>query len=459
MPSIRLPSASYNQPSRSPSRLVNCYAQAKTDKGPFEVIGAPGVAPFASLGAGPGRGLFVMRGTLYAVSGTTLYRIDEFGAEAALGTLPGSTKLTFAGNGTEIVFSNKYIYSAGSVSAITDPDMPAVSAIDYVDGYVVYAESGSGRWGCSQLYDGATYDGLDFATAEAYPDDLVTLKVDHRQVLLFGQESTEIWWNSGNAGAGFAFERLAGGFLEYGCLARLGVAKQDNSVFWLANDRTIRRLTSQTPVRVSQHGVEEALASYARVDDCEAFPYTWNGHLFAVFKFPTAGATWVLDVTTGEWHERETYGSSTWNIVDAVHCYGKVFVQSSTTGAVGELSDTTYTEFGGILRREVTFPTIYQGSQRLYHNQLDLMLRTGDAPVGVTPTIQMDLSDDGGNTWASLAARSLSPLSVGQVGDYRRVVRFTRLGMARDRVYRTAVSDAVPFHLLDSQLTVAAGSR
>jgi hypothetical protein len=456
---VHLPSASYNQPSRSPSRLVNTYAQAKTDKGPFEVIGAPGIVPFTTLGVGPGRGLFVMRGSLYAISGTTLYRIDEVGSEAVLGTLPGTTKVQFAGNGTEIVFSTKHIWSSSTISAITDPDMPAVSAIDYVDGYVVYAETGSGRWGCSQLYDGANYDGLDFATAEAYPDDLVTLKVDHRQVLLFGQETTEIWWNSGNAAAGFPFERLSGGFLEYGCLARLGVVKQDNSVFWLANDRTIRRLTSQTPVRVSQHGMEEKLASYSRVDDCEGFPYTWNGHLFVVFKFPTAGATWVLDVTTGEWHERESYGSSTWNVVDAVHCYGKVFVQHSETGAVGYLADSTYTEFGRILRREVTFPSIYQGSERLFHSQLDIILKTGDAPIGVTPTLQLDISDDGGNTWTSLPARALDPLPVGQVGEYRRVVRFTRLGMARDRVYRVAMSDNAPFHLLDTQLTVVAGIK
>lgn len=450
MRSIRLPVASYAQPSRSPQRLVNVYAQASTgSKGPVELIGAPGIAPFATL-TGVGRGLFVMRGTLYAVAGQTLYKIDETGSPTTLGALPGSEKLQFAGNGVQIVFSNKYLYSNSTVAAITDPDLPALSAIDYIDGYVVWAESGTQRWGCSELYDGATYDGLDFASAEAWPDDIVTLKVDHRQVILFGQESTEIWWNSG-AGAGFPFERLAGGYLEYGCLARLGVVKQDNSVFWLANDRTVRRLTGQTPVRVSQHGVEERIAGYARVDDCEAFPYTWDGHLFCVFRFPSAGACWVFDVTTNEWHERVTYDSTTWDVVDAAHCYGKVFVQSGTTGAVGSLSDSVYTEFGGVLRREWTYPQVYDTNRRLVHAELELVARTGDAPLGQVPAVLLEVSDDGGNTWTLLPPREL-----GRTGEYRHLVRWSRLGQARDRVYRMSVDDAtVPVRVLDTTLRMA----
>ena len=448
MPSIPLPVHSYNNPSRAPARLVNVYAQQSLGKSPVELVGAPGIVEWATPGNGPGRGLFVMRGVLYAVSGTGFYKIDETGSETLLGTLPGSTKLTFAGNGVEIVFSNKYIFSNGAVSAITDPDLPPVSTIDYVDGFVVYAETGSQRWGCSELYDGATYDGLKYASAEAHPDDLVCLKVDHRQVLLFGQETTEIWYNSG--AASFPFERLSGGSIEYGCLARLGVAKQDNSIFWLASDRTIRRLTGQTPMRVSQHGVEEKLSSYSRVDDCQAFPMNWNGHLWVVFRFPEAGATWVYDVTTNEWHERASYGSSTWNAIDAVECYGRVFVQDAVSGDVGYLSDSVHTEFGGILRREWTYPQVYSVNQPLIHAQIDLVARTGTAPIGTVPNVNLEISDDGGNTWALLPPREL-----GRVGEYNHVVRWNRLGQARDRVYRMSVDNAaVPVYVSDTVLKV-----
>jgi hypothetical protein len=243
---------------------------------------------------------------------------------------------------------------------------------------------------------------------------------------------------------------LAGGIVEYGLLARLGVAKQDNSVFWLASDRTIRSLRGQTPQRVSQYGVERKISSYARVDDCEAFPINWNGHLWVVFRFPTAGACWVYDVTTNEWHERATYGSSTWNVVDSVECYGKVFVQS-TSGAVGYLSDTVYTEFGGILRPEWTYPQVYAVNRPLVHSQLEVVGRYGTAPIGQVPRIMLEISDDGGNTWVAMPSREM-----GRTGNYQHVVRWTRLGRARDRVYRCYVAEAsVPVHITDTVLQVA----
>jgi hypothetical protein len=448
VPSLSIPVHSYNQPSRIPARLVNVYPQQSLGgKTPVELVGAPGIEPFCE-GYGPGRGLFVMRGILYAVSGTVAYKVDEYGVPASIGSIPGSGKLTFAGNGVEVVFSSKHIYSGGSLTEITDPDMPPVSTIDNIDNFVVYTETGSQRWGASKLYDGATYDALNFASSDIHPDDLVCLKVSQRQVLTFGQETTEIWYNAGLAG--FPFDRLAGASIEYGCLARLGVAKQDNSVFWLANDRTIRRLTGQTPVRVSQHGIEEKLSSYARVDDCEAFPLNWNGHLFVVFRFPTAGATWVYDVTVNEWHERSTYGSSTWNITDSAQCYGRVFVQASDTGSIGYLSDTCYTEFGGTLRREWTYPQVYGINRPMVHGQLDLITRTGTAPIGTVPHVNLEISDDGGNTWALLPPREL-----GRIGEYKHVVRWNRLGQARDRVYRMSVDDAaVPVTVTDTVLVV-----
>lgn len=448
--SLSLPIASYNQPSRAPSRLVNCYAQQTIGKGPVELLGAPGIATFAPLVAGEGRGLFVMRGTLYAVAGDRLYRIDETGQATDLGQTPGSGKLMFAGDGSDIVMSNKYRFSAGNVTPIADADLPAVSAVDFVDGYIVYTESGSGRFGCSGLYNSADYDPLFFATAEASPDDLVTLKVDHRQVVLFGQQTTEIWWNSASSGAGFPFERLSGGVMEYGCLARHGVARQDNSLFWLAQDRTLRRVVGITPQRVSQHGVEEKLSSYARVDDCEAFSYTWNGHLMVVFRFPTAGATWVYDVTTQEYHERQTYGLNYWDVVDAAECYGKVFMQSASTGAVGYLSDSVYTEFGQTMRREWTYPQVYETNREKFHGQIELIARTGTAPISVVPYVSLDISDDGGNTWLSLPAREM-----GRTGQYNHIVRWNRLGRARDRVYRMSVENAsVPLVVTDTRLLV-----
>jgi hypothetical protein len=439
--SIRLPTASYNQPSRNSARLLNCYAQASTGKVPVEVVGTPGVVTYRALEA-PGRGLAVQSGEVLAVAGNALYNVLN-GSE--VGTITGSGVLTFAAGVSQLVTDNGYIYQGGTVAAITDADLPLFAAVDFVDGYVLGVERGTGKFYGSALNDSSDWAGLDFATAEGAPDNLVTLKVDHREVILFGTDTTEIWWNSG--AAGFPFERTSGGFIELGCCARLGVAKADNSVFWLASDRTIRRLSGRTPVKVSQIGVEEALAAYTTVNDCEAISYTYAGNIIVQFHFPTEGKTWCLNVTTAEWFEQD------YRFVAAIQHDGKTWVQAED-GTVGYLSPNVYTVFGENVTREVTTGHVFAGHQRVFVAQLDAILRTGDIDPDLIPMLQLDVSYDGANTWHGLPSREL-----GRMGGYRQVCRWTRLGVARDIVVRVRVSDAVPFHLMGVEVEAEGGAK
>lgn len=426
-----IPVASYNLPSRASQRLVNVYPQPIPGKSGIELVGAPGITRHVTL-IGGGRGLHVMRGKLYAVAGTSLYDVTS-GVAVGLGTVPGSSVLSLADNGTQLVTDTGYYSDGSTVAQITDADLVPLEAVDFCDGYIVAVESDSGRFVGSALNDATDWDGLDFATAEGSPDELATLIVDHRQVILFGTASTEIWYNSG--ASGFPFERLAGGFLEIGCLAKRGVCKADNSVFWLASDRTIRRLSGSTPVRVSQHGIEEKLAELADVASCVAFSYTWQGHINVAFRFPTA--CFVFDVTAGEWHERESYESSTWNIVDAAELNGRVYVQH-TDGSVGYLSDAV-TEFGETQLYRWTYQNV-AAPRRLFHSSFELLLKTGDVAANVTPYADLEISDDGGNTWHFLPRREL-----GVQGAYRQKVRWHALGSAYDRVYRVTMHGMRPY--------------
>jgi hypothetical protein len=437
---MKLPVASYSQPGRNAQRLLNCYAQASTGKVPVEVVGTPGAVAARALEV-PGRGLVVQQGILYAVAGNTLYEVDS-GAE--VGVIGGSDVLTFAPGVSQLVTDNGYILQAGAVSLISDADFPNMVAVDFVDGYVLGVD-GSGKFYGSALNDSDDWDGLDFATAEGAPDRLVTLKVDHREVILFGTDTTEIWWNSGVSG--FPFERTSGGFIELGCCARLGVAKADNSVFWLASDRTVRRLSGRTPVKVSQIGVEEAIAGYSTVADCEAISYTFSGQIIVQFHFPTEGKTWCLNVTTGEWFEQD------YRFVAAIQHDGKTWVQAED-GTVGYLSPNVYTVFGENVIREVTTGHVFAGNRRVFIAQLDAILRTGDIDPDLIPMLQLDVSYDGGNVFHALPAREL-----GRMGGYRQVCRWTRLGVARDIVVRVRVSDAVPFILLGVEVQAESGER
>lgn len=460
MPSFQLPVHSYrlNSITANNCRLINCFAEQVPDgKQPIRVTRAPGVATFSSPTSGAGRGLHVMAGVAYAVVGTTLYSISSGGTATSIGTISGTAPCSMANNGTQLVIGTDggtwYVYNGATLATISDADFTARGArvCDFVDNYIAFVDADSGRWFISDLADATAYDSLDFATAEGSPDNLVSLITDHREVILFGVESTEIWYNSGVTG--FPFERSPGGFIELGAVSVLGRCKADNSVFWLASDLTARRLAGTTPVRISHHGFEERVRGYSTVSDCICYSYTFNGHLCVVFRFPTAGETWVYDITTGEWHERESYGYDGWNVSGFVECYGKLLVQNSVTGAIGNMSGTTYTEFGGIQRAEWTYQNIYADHKRHVHSMLETVCETGVGLVtgqGSDPQLTLEKSDDGGRTWMTLPTRT-----IGAQGEYKTRVKWHRLGASRDRVYRMSISDPVQLSVTDTVLEVA----
>ena len=458
MSALPLPIHSYRLDSvtASNSRLINCYAEVVPQgKQHVRLTRAPGVASFATVGSGAGRGITTMADVLYAVTGTTLYSVSSTGTATSIGTIAGSAPCFFANNGTELVIGTDggtwYVYD-GTLAAIADADFTArgARACAFVDNYIAFVEPSSGRWFVSDLADAASYDALNFATAEGSPDKLITICVDHREVVLFGVDSTELWYDAGTTG--FPFERSPGGFIELGAASVKGFCKADNSVFWLASDLTVRRLDGRTPRRVSHHGFEERIRGYSTTSDCVCHSYTFNGHLCVVFHFPTAGETWVYDITAGEWHERETYNDDGWQVSGIAECYGKVLVQNAVSGVVGYMSNSTYTEFGDVQRAEWTYQNVYGENRWLPHSSLEIVCETGVGLVtgqGSDPQLTLEISNDGGRTWTTLPTRT-----IGAQGEYRTRVKWHRLGASRDRVYRCSISDPVQLSVTDTQLII-----
>jgi len=319
-----------------------------------------------------------------------------------------------------------------------------------VDNWLLFREPNSGRFFGADLGSATSFDALNFATAEGFPDDLVGLKVDHRDVILFGSESVEIWGNVGIAG--FPFERVTNGYLEIGCFNGRTVAKQDNSVFWLANDYTVRRLDGNTPIRVSSHAVEQSIVN-ATIGSARAFSYSQDGHLFYVLTFPEV--TWVYDATTQQWHERQSYGRDNWDVICHAKAYGREIVGDQRSNKVGYLDPSTYDEWGNTLVMLWRYQPIYAEANLAFHDRLELVLETG---VGLTtgqgsdPEVLLRYSNDGGQTWTALPNRSIGP-----IGRYDARVVWSRLGSARQRVYEMSVSDPVRVNVTDTQVEVRGG--
>lgn len=458
MSAIALPLESYDKSPATTARLVNCFIeQLPADaKSPALLSRAPGISSWTTVGTGPIYAMLAALDSLFVVSGTKLYEVDLFGAATLLGDVGAINSIDMDANTTSVVVVNEpnaFYWDGTTFGQIVDPDFTSrgASDVEFLNNYLLFREPNSGRFFGADLASATSFNALNFATAEASPDRLVGMITDHVQEILFGTGSVEIWDNVPISG--FPFQRATNGYVELGCFNGKSIAKLDNSVVWLANDYTVRRLDGVTPVRISQHGIEQLIQD-ATISTANAFSYSQGGHLFYVLSFNEV--TVVYDASTQKWHERQTYGSEHWAISCHASSYGYELVGSSATNAIGILTKDVFDEFGATQLMSWRYQPIYNDEKRAFHDDLEIGLKTG---VGLTsgqgsdPLMMMRYSDDSGVTWIALPDKRIGP-----IGNYRTKVKWNRNGSTNSaRVYEGSVSDPVDIQIFDTQAKVRGG--
>lgn len=398
-------------------RLVNMYAEQSEGKSPVVLHGTPGWGtPAQTCGSGPVRGILFMGKTRYTVSGDALYSTT-----GSLGAIDGFGPVSMATNGTQLVIvtsdTTGYVYdTSNGLRQITDTDFPGATCVDYLDGYFLFVEPSSGIFFISALNDATDIDALDFATAESAPDNLVRLVVDHREVWLMGEDTCEIWINTG--ASDFPFERQNGAINEKGIRGAFSITKTDNSLFWVDRDGIVRRAEQgYVPMRISTHAIEHDIAQGA-LDGAYAISYTQEGHEFYALTVPGAG-TYVYDAATQLWHERESYGESRWRAQGFARSGGRQYVGDFESGNVYQLDLDTYTENGTELVSEMLFPPVQMEGKRFNLNAVRLDMEPGTSS---DPQVMLQTSRDG-KTWSNESWRSFGP-----VGNYAKRIVWRRLG-------------------------------
>ena len=449
-------------------RMVNMYPEIVPQGGkePAYLTRAPGLRRVAIVGVGPVRGLWAFGDFAYVVSGSSLYRMASDYSTTLIGTVSGSGPVSMVDNGTQLFIAANfggYIYNAstGVFAPISDPDFPGAIVVGYLDGYFVFIQPNSQRLWVTSLLDGTSVDPLDFASVEGSPDDLVSMIVDHREVWLFGENSVEVWYNSGNAD--FPLERIQGAFNEIGCAATYSVARLDNGIFWLGSDTRGRgivyRSNGYTGQRISTHAMEWQIQQYPTLSDAIAYTYQQDGHAFYVLSFPSAEATWVYDVSTQQWHERGRWMSPGFGRHRS-NCQmvfnNEVIVGDYQLGRLYAYDMNVYADdaFQQVcLRAWRALPPGQNTLVRTIHDSLQLDCEVGVGLAtgqGSNPQVMLRWSDDGGHTWSSEHWRSL-----GAMGTTQTRVFWRRLGMtmkSRDRVYEISCSDPVKLAIMGAEL-------
>ena len=383
----------------------------------------------------------------------------------------------------------------------TDGAFSGATTVDVIDNYFVYSRPSSQQFGASDALSPISQQ-LSFASKDGAPDQLVALIVDHREVYLMGESSSEVWVDAGLFP--FPFQRIPGTSTQHGIAAQNSVSRVGNSFAYVSRNLRgqgqIMQMNGYVPQRISTHAVENTLVNQY-INDAIAWTYQLEGHEVYVVSFPTINITWAFDATTGLWYK--------WLYCTTANQYqrhrgncscvfqGMVLVGDYANGKIYELDSTNYTDDGNNIRRLRRAPHLVSDLQRQYFEELQIQFQPGvgttglsknqniflQSPYYITPTgvliipanqsvvlgnqsaisqstettlpqAMLRWSDDGGSTWSNEHW-----VTIGQTGKYQNRAIWRRLGQARDRVFEVVVSDPVKAVIVSANLKASGGEN
>jgi hypothetical protein len=428
-------------------------------KAQFILASVPGLIQRAAAGSVV-RGCIDAGGRAFFVAGSTLYELSAAWGLTSRGTLATSSgRVSMAWGLTQLVVvdgANGYVLNLGAnvFARIADTDWPGASDVGYLNGYFTLVVPGGQQAYVTAIDDATNIDALDFVSAERVPDDLVSQAIVFGEQWLLGSLSSEVWSASGAVSSDYPLQRNNGANSDVGCLAAGSVATLDNGFMMLGRDRNgggmVYRTNGLQLQRVSTQAIEQALALSSDLSSATAYAYQQDGLTFYALNAPGLSSTWCYEVSTGQWHERcdlDGFGDLTQGRVShCMYAHGRV-VGFAADGRVYELSRDAYTNAGdALVRLRVSPNDVIPSRDRIFFSEFAVDATTGQAPQGQEYFAELGYSNDGGNTWGPYLSRS-----VGKVGEFFTRLFWTRLGHARDRVWRLRYSGNTPWTIVSGE--------
>lgn len=481
MVSIPLLSGAYKSQSyiANAQRAINVYCEKNPDEtkplAPVTQYPRPGLRLLSAPPApGKGRCLYgATNGDLYASVDQNVFYIDPDFKFNLIGQLimPGQTPVSMADNGKDVIIVDGspqgYDINLASrmLTQIGDPNFFGSNRADFIDSFLILNIPVTNQWYCT-LSNQIVFNALYVGQKTAWPDNILCAVAIEREVWLFGPKKSEVWYNAGTVP--FPFQALPGNIIEQGCCAIYSPAKMDTNVYWLSQspegDRMVMRGNNQNIAqRISNHAIEYEFRQYARVDDAIGSVYQVSGHSFYKLHFPTADKTWGFDQATEQWHEDNSIDTNgilhrARNTFTAF-AYGKNVALDWANGNLYQIDPLSYTDNGMPIVCIRSFPHIADELKRVNHSSFTADFATGTMPNSEeatqflspwsegfssgfgpltqvdTPQIVMRYSKDGGNTWSNNRIKSML-----SAGNYRSMIRWRGMGLARDMVYELSWS-------------------
>ena len=468
MPALEFVGQSSQDPDNTPanpSRLLNCYREAVNGRTAHVIKAVLGqsATPFCSLGSVTLRALVSIEDYVYAALGGNLYRIASDGTSKLLGEIGDSVDTSISSNNSKVTVVANGRYFVWDGSTLTEPTTGAFDAFGDVAFFrqlTVLSERNGRTLQWSGVADATTLDGLAFATAEYGDGPVLRIMPYNGELWVFKESIIQRFY-----GTGSGLANVPAGEKEYGLKDRQLLTRIGEMLFFVGSDNKVYLAMGLEFLAISTAAVGTSISTQ-NPERC--FSYRDEGHDFCVITFPNRPA-WVFDISMKEWHERgdgESLGA--WTAKEAVEAFGGHYV-GDDLGQIW-LLDRVSTDRGLPLVMQMTSRTLIlegdgfripkiefkarvgaNGITDVYDASPDILgaaagsldandgtLKVADAKGARTPILEMEYSDDDGNTW-----RGRREMSMGARGRHNTKLIARSLGFFETLVVRLTFSEDI----------------
>lgn len=467
-----------NAPQLSCQTCVNMYPVLGLDKNIakypsayFRTPGRESIHSITSQQSKIGRWIGSFNNRLFCVIGNGFYEydpvFDELTTHGSLSSTSGMVKILFNGVMLHIldgVSSKLFDLETDTFSTLVEDDWEQAVTGTFQDGYGIYPVPNSSQFMVSELNDFGTFIPTTRGAISIAGEQLVGVQANSLDIWMFGQTKSEVWRNNGgnpNIPNSCPLERLQGSSIDRGCASAASICQVDNTIIWLSRTSQgvaeVVALDNFKPFVISTEALHQEWNRYDTVTDAEAYAYTYQGHTFYVITFLSANKTWSFDLMTQQWHRLADWDTSLGFIRSNISafCYhtdNTPYALTCNSDKIYHLDGDIYDLDGEPLILERTFPTMTAGLTYITYYAFTLDLSKGiglTSGQGENPQIMLQISRDGGYTWGNEMW-----LSMGKLGEYSKMIRWTKLGTNRDFTPRIRISDPVNVALFNATALV-----
>lgn len=417
-------------------------------------------------GVGADRGMRNFAEVGYRITGNNLNRFDSNGVHTVVGTIPGTNRMIIDDDGSNLIITGldgQFVFNGSTVLPITDSNIVGSTSCGFINSQIIYGNPTTNLFVLANPDDPTTANGLNAATPESKPDDLVRPYPFKQNVYMFGVRTVEPYWNSGEGNP--PLDRIDGQIFEIGLAAIHSVSNTDQFMYWLGDDNAIYQAVGGQRQRISSTAISHAISTYSTVSDAIGYTFTLEGMNFYTITFPTADRTWCLNESLGKngWFELSSgtndgiyQGSSLINV------YGKNFVADATNGNLYELDLDTFTNNGEVIQRQritssVNGKLLGAPGNSVQMSRLEIIMEKGVGLItgqGEDPKIIIETSRDGGKSWFKEGF-----VRIGRLGETQLRVELFSLIIDYDFIFRLTTSDPVPYEIYSAVIDLRDAGR